>query len=105
MVAAYSTSRLPVPAQAISAFCQKWKVRELSLFGSVLRHDFSPDSDVDVMVELAPDSTVSLFEWVDMKAELEVLFGRPVDMLEKTSLRNPFRKQTVMGTRQVMYAA
>jgi len=80
-------------------------VVEFSLFGSVLREDFRPDSDVDVLVTFAPDAQVSLFDLVQMQIELESLFGRPVDVVEKDALRNPFRKREILSTAQVVYAA
>ena len=100
-----SKIRLPLPRKKISEFCRRWKVVEFSLFGSVLREDFRPGSDVDVLVTFAPDAPVSLFDLVQMQIELEILFGRPVDVVEKDALRNPFRKREILGTAQVVYAA
>src|SRR5688572_32164877 len=59
-----------VPQEQIEAFCRKWKIREFALFGSVLRDDFRPDSDVDVLVEFEPDTRFSLFDFVHMQDEL-----------------------------------
>jgi len=70
-----------------------------------LREDFRPGSDVDVLVTFAPEAQVSLFDLVQMQIELESLFGRPVDVVEKDALRNPFRKREILGTAQVVYAA
>jgi len=78
---------------------------EFSLFGSILREDFRPESDVDVLVTFAPEAQVSLFDLVQMQIELESLFGRPVDVVEKDALRNPFRKREILSTAQVVYAA
>ena len=78
---------------------------EFSLFGSVLREDFRPDSDVDELVTFAPNAQVSLFDLEQMQIELESLFGRPVDVVEKDALRNPFRKREILSTAQVVYAA
>jgi len=100
-----SKIRLPIPRKKISEFCRRWKVVEFSLFGSVLREDFRPGSDVDVLVTFAPDAPVSLFDLVQMQIELESLFGRPVDVVEKDALRNPFRKREILSTAQVVYAA
>jgi uncharacterized protein len=94
-----------VPMDQIEAFCRKWKVKEFSLFGSVLRPDFRPDSDIDVLVELEPDAPWSLFEWVDMIDELKSLFGREVDLVDKTAISNPFRRRSILGSREVVYAA
>ena len=97
--------RITIPRKKIAEFCRRRQVVEFSLFGSVLREDFRPDSDVDVLVTFAPDAQVSLFDLVDMKIELEGLFDRPVDVVEKDALRNPFRKREILSTAQVVYAA
>lgn len=57
---------IPIPKERIAAFCERWHVRELALFGSVLRGDFRPQSDVDVLVSFAPDAGWSLLDLVDM---------------------------------------
>jgi hypothetical protein len=89
----------------IAAFCRKWKIAELALFGSAPRDDFRPDSDVHVLVTFAPDAPWSLFEWADMTDELGAIFGREVDLVEKDGLRNPFRRHAILSTRRVIYAA
>lgn len=96
---------LDIPMDRIETFCRKWKIRELSLFGSVLRDDFRPDSDVDVLVSFEPDDTWDLFHLVEMRDELIALFDRDVDLVEKEGLRNPFRRRSIMDTREVIYAA
>ncbi len=95
---------LNVPQDEIDAFCRRWLVAELAVFGSVLREDFRPDSDVDVLVSFEPDARWSLFDFVTMQDELEALFGRPVDMVEKEGLRNPFRRHAILSTQEVLYA-
>jgi predicted nucleotidyltransferase len=94
-----------VPAAQVEAFCRKWRITEFALFGSVLREDFGPDSDVDVLVTFAPDHGWGLYELVDMQDELEVLFGRKVDLVMRGGLTNPFRRHEILRTRQVLYAA
>ena len=96
---------IDVPMEKIAEFCRRWKVRRFSLFGSVLRDDFGPDSDVDVLVSLQPDSTWDLLDLVDMRDELTALFGREVDLVEEEGLRNPFRRSSILSTRQVVYVA
>lgn len=91
--------------ERIEAFCRKWKITEFSLFGSVLREDFRPDSDVDVLVEFEPDCGWSLYDVVDMKDELRQMFGREVDFVMKGGLRNPFRRYEILTTRKILYAA
>jgi predicted nucleotidyltransferase len=97
--------QINLPREMIVEFCRRWKVTEFSLFGSVLRDDFRPDSDVDVLVSLAPDAHRSLYEWVDMIEELKRIFGRKVDLVEKEALRNPFRRHHILHNREVIYAA
>ncbi len=97
--------QIDVPLDKIRAFCRKWKITEFSLFGSVLRSDFRPDSDVDVMVSFEENAEWDLFDLVDMIEELSVLFGRKVDLVEKGAVRNPFRRHSIMAGKEVLYAA
>jgi len=92
------------PAERIAEFCRRWKVKELSLFGSSLRDDFRPDSDIDVLASFEPEADWSLFDFVDMSDELEAIFGRKVDFVEKEGLRNPYRRQRILATKEVIYA-
>jgi len=96
---------IDIPKTALREFCRKWKIRELSLFGSVLRRDFREDSDVDVLVEFERGHGWGLYEVVDMEEELAELFGRKVDLVMKGGLRNPIRRREIIETRQVVYAA
>lgn len=100
-----ATIQLPIPRKEIAAFCKRWQVVEFSLFGSVLRDDFRQDSDVDVLVTFSEGAQISLFDLVQMKLELEEIFHRPVDVIEKDALENPFRKREILRTAQVIYAA
>ena len=97
--------KIPIPFPRIRDFCHTWKIAELSVFGSVLREDFRPDSDVDVLVTFAQDGQWSLYDWVDMIAELREIFGRDVDLLSSQSLRNPFRRHAILKTCETLYAA
>lgn len=89
----------------IKALCRKWQIQELALFGSVLRDDFGPNSDVDVLVTFDVAATWSLWDLIDLREEFQHLFGRPVDVVERPALRNPFRRHEILRTRQVVYAA
>jgi len=100
-----SGAAIDIPMEAVEEFCRRWKVKELALFGSVLREDFGPASDVDVLVEFAAEADWSLFEWVDMIEELKAIFGCEVDLVSKGGLRNPFRRRGILSTRKVVYAA
>jgi uncharacterized protein len=94
-----------IPRRKIAEFCQRWSITEFSLFGSVLREDFRPDSDIDVLVSIDPTSRIGLLEMAQMQIELEKLFKRPVDLVEKEGLRNPYRKREILRTAEVIYAA
>ena len=96
---------ITLPQGKIHDFCLKWKISEMALFGSVLSEDFRPDSDIDVLVSFKAGAGWGLFDFVDMIDELEAVFGRKVDLVEKDSLRNPFRKQRILGSNEVIYAA
>ena len=93
-----------IPDEEIRNFCYRWKVKELSLFGSALREDFKPDSDIDILVSFAADAVWCIFDLVEMKDELTNIFGRKVDLIEKEALRNPFRRQTILYNREIIYA-
>jgi len=96
---------IDLPQDKITAFCQKWRVVELALFGSVLRDDFGPESDIDILVSFQPDAPWSLWDLFDMRQELQEMFGREVDLVEKEALRNPFRKHEILHNHEVVYAA
>jgi uncharacterized protein len=100
-----SQARISLPLDRVESFCRKWGVEELSLFGSVLREDFSSESDVDVLVTLSPDAHLSLLDFVEMKEELQEILHRKVDLVSKGGLRNPFRRHEILSTRQIVYAA
>jgi predicted nucleotidyltransferase len=97
--------KITIPRKRIAEFCQRWSITEFSLFGSVLRDDFRPDSDIDVLVSIDPKAHIGLFEIVEMKLELEKMFKRPVDLVEKEGLRNPYRRSEILNTARVVYAA
>lgn len=102
------TLPISLPEQQIIEFCQRWKITELALFGSILRDDFRPDSDIDFLVTFAPDSHWSLFDLVAMEHELEDMLGREVDLVMKKSIEqshNWIRRKEILGTAQVFYAA
>ena len=90
---------------ALAAFCRKWKIRELSIFGSALRDDFGPESDLDFLVSFEPGTALDICDLLDMKDELKASYGRSIDLIEKEALRNPWRKREILRTREVVYAA
>jgi uncharacterized protein len=94
-----------VDEDAIADFCRRWKITELSLFGSVLRDDFGPQSDVDVLVVFEPDAPWSYWDWAAMTGELEAIFARPVDLVEKRSIVNPYRRHHILTNRRILHHA
>jgi predicted nucleotidyltransferase len=101
-------TRVPIPWARIDEFCQKWAVVEFALFGSVLRDDFGPESDVDVLVTFAPGARRTLFDLGDMEEELTEIFGRPVDLSTRAGVErseNPFRRRAILDSVRVIYAA
>lgn len=99
------TARVQIPSDQVASLCRRWQVAELSLFGSVLRSDFGPASDVDVLVRFEPNDNWSLLDLMRMKEELEAMFARPVDLVEQDAIRNPFRRKAILESKQVIYAA
>lgn len=97
-------AKITIDPQQLARFCTKWSVSELALFGSVLRDDFRPDSDVDVLVTWHAGTRVSMLTIGAMAAELEDLLGRPVDLVPKSGLK-PFVRDEVLSTAEVLFAA
>ena len=100
-----TTLTFPLPTDAIQQFCRRWKIRELALFGSVLRTDFRPDSDVDVLVTFHDDADWGLLDHIQMQQELATLLHRPIDLVSKRALeRSPnwVRREAILNTAQVI---
>ena len=98
-------AKILLPYDEIRSFCQRWDLEEFALFGSILQENFSADSDVDVLVTFSPNSEIGLFDMAQMQIELQEIFNRNVDVVEKDALRNPYRKREIINTAQVIYAA
>jgi uncharacterized protein len=96
---------LPSIQPAIQKWCKAWRVKECSIFGSAIREDFSPVSDVDVLVEYLPGTSWSDEDAQRILEQLERIVGRRVDLVEKRLLRNPFIRYDVLSSRRVLYAA
>ncbi len=97
--------KINIPKDKIEDFCRRWKIKEFALFGSVLRDDFRPDSDLDVLVVFEPDGGITFNNRVEMLDELTEIFGREVDLVEKDAIRNPFRRHEILTTKEIVYAA
>jgi predicted nucleotidyltransferase len=98
-------AKINIPKDRIADFCRRWEVKEFALFGSVLREDFRPDSDIDVLVSFEPDGGITFDNRVEMHDELAQILGREVDLVEKDAIRNPFRRYEILTTKEVVYAA
>lgn len=99
---------ITIPRSKLARFCHRWKVTELALFGSALSQDFHPDSDIDLLVSFGPDSTHSLFDLVAMQYELEKIFGRKVDLVERRAVENSenyIRRKHILNSAQVLDVA
>jgi predicted nucleotidyltransferase len=100
--------RIKIPKAKIAEFCKRWNVSEFAIFGSALRGDFRPDSDVDVLVSFEPQAKVSLFDMVHMQDELKSIFGREVDLISKRGVensRNYLRRKMILGSAEVIHVA
>lgn len=99
-------SQLTIPSDEIASFCQRWQVVELALFGSAVRDDFGPDSDVDVLVRFAETATPDMFDLVNMEAELKKIFARDVDLLTRPGVEssvNYMRRHAILESAEVIY--
>lgn len=99
------SDRLHVSLADIEAYCQRWQIVEFALFGSVLRDDFRPDSDVDVLIVFEPSYHYTLSNWLDMQEEIESLVGRKVDLTQKQLLKNPYSRAEILNTHRVIYTS
>lgn len=99
-------SRLPLSDAELAAFCQRWQIAELSLFGSALRPDFRDDSDIDLLAAFAPDARWSLIDHITMERELATLLGRKVDLLTRRSVErsdNWIRRRSILESAESVY--
>ena len=99
-----ATSKIRISKRKIREFCQRYEVRRLALFGSVLRADFRPDSDIDVLVVFDPSARVTFLTLGRMKRELSEIFQRPVDLVPQDGLK-PAIREIVLSSAQEVYAA
>lgn len=101
-------AKINIPRKKIAEFCKKWKIREFALFGSVLRDDFRPNSDIDVIVDFEPDTKRTLFDLVSMIDELKEIFGREVDLLTRRAVeqsRNYIRRKAILSSVEIVYVS
>jgi predicted nucleotidyltransferase len=98
--------RIRIPDSDLVGFCKRWKVARLAVFGSALRDDFGPESDVDLLVDFTPGAQWSLFDLVGMEEELQTLLGREVDLVERAAIEqseNYIRRRNILANTKVLY--
>jgi len=102
------TTAHEISKKPVADFCRRWDISMLALFGSVLRPDFRPDSDVDVLVSFAPDAQWTLLDCVRMEQELAGIFGRRVDLVSRRAIEesfNPIRRRQILESAEPLYVA
>lgn len=103
-----SKLRIKIPENRLNDFCRRWQIIELSFFGSVLRDDFNPDSDLDVLVAFAPEANWSLLDHIQMEHELSDLLNRKIDLYTKRAVEqshNWVRRREILETAEVVYGS
>jgi len=94
--------------QSISDICLRYRIKELSLFGSAATGEMRPDSDVDILVEFLPGAKISLFDMVNLREELKTVFEREVDLVSKNAVlrhHNELRRKSILENTKSLYAA
>ena len=100
--------QVSIPKSRLTAFCRVNGIARLAIFGSALRADFGPESDIDLLVDFEPGRAVSLFDMAGMEQEISQILGRKVDMIERSGVersRNYIRRAEILGTAETIYAA
>jgi hypothetical protein len=99
---------IAIPEERVTDYCRRWKVAEMAIFGSALREDFGPGSDIDILVSFNADARWSLFDLVRMEEELETILGRAVDLVPRQAVEqseNYIRRKSILDNSEVVYAA
>lgn len=97
-----------IPSDKIADYCRRWKIIELALFGSALREDFNPKSDIDVLVTFDKDTHWTLFDMVDMQEELKDIFGRDVDLVSRRGIessQNYLRRKEILSSAKAIHVS
>jgi predicted nucleotidyltransferase len=108
MTPAAAALPIEIPETPLAELCRRWGVQELALFGSVLRDDFGPESDIDLLVSFAPETRWSLFDLAEMQMQLEALLGRRVDLVERRAVEaseNYIRRKRILSSLRPLYVA
>jgi len=104
--------RLPLPIElpydALADYCRRWKITKMEVFGSILREDFGPESDVDFLVTFDPGARLTLFDLVHAEGELSSIVGRPVDLVEREPVersKNWIRRRSILENARAIYVS
>ena len=100
--------KINIPKAKIEDFCRRWRITELALFGSALRDDFGPESDLDILVSFAPGAAWSLLDHARMEQELEEILGRRVDLISRRAVErseNRIRRDAILSSARIIHAA
>ena len=100
-------TEIPIPTERLDEFCRRWKIVELRMFGSALREDFRPDSDLDLLVKFAADADWSLMDHVAMEDELSGILGRKVDLVSQRAVErssNWIRRTAILDSAEPYFA-
>ncbi|MGK7930984.1 MAG: nucleotidyltransferase family protein [Microcystaceae cyanobacterium] len=98
--------KIPFNLEAISQFCQQWNIQELALFGSILREDFTPESDIDILVAFSQNAKITLLDLETMESQLSQLFNRKIDLVSKRAIEKSYnwiRRQNILENSQIIY--
>ena len=101
-------TRIDIPSDKVAAFCRRWQITRLALFGSILRDDFGPDSDIDVLVKFDETAHPTLFDMSRMEAELKAILGREVDLVSQRGIersRNFLRRKAILESAELVYGS
>jgi len=101
-------TEIPIPIEQLEGFCRRWKIAELRMFGSALREDFRPDSDLDLLVRFLPDADWSLLDHVTMEEELSGIVGRKVDLVSQRAIErssNWIRRKAILESAEPYFAS
>lgn len=94
---------LTVDTDWLNEFCRAWKIASLSVFGSALRDDFGPSSDIDLLVDFHPNAAWDFWQLGELQDQLEAHFGRPVDLVNPENIRNPIKRRRILETQKRIY--
>jgi len=99
---------LDIPSDKIADYCRRWKITEFAVFGSALRDDFNPKSDIHVLVTFDRDAHWTLFDMVDMQEELKDILGRDVDLVSRRGIessQNYLRRKEILSSAKVIHVS